>query len=231
MNQPAESYSHDYQTRQKSSYERKTAFVKDRLRNILEIKRISNGDCILDLGCSAGAVAIEASRLGAFSVGLDFSIDALKIANKLFSGHGKGTPRFVGADAARACFKEGIFDKIICADFVEHIDKPATEKVLAECLRLLKSGGKLILYTPCATHWIERLKKHDFILKGDKTHVDVKSPQYLKKALQRAGFKINRLYYRPPHFPVLKQLEFFLMKIPWLGIFFRRRICILAQKP
>ena len=86
-------------------------------------------------------------------------------------------------DGVSLPFENGHFDSILCTEVIEHVFDP--EKVLPELLRVLKSGGKLLLTVPFC--WNEHeipfdyaryssfgiihlLEKHGFaIIKADKS--------------------------------------------------------------
>ena len=62
--------------------------------------------------------------------------------------HGKRNTHLKAAswicdDVTNMAFKDDVFDKIICFSMFPHIQRP--EKALEECLRILKSGGNLLI--------------------------------------------------------------------------------------
>ncbi|HLK14358.1 MAG TPA: class I SAM-dependent methyltransferase [Fimbriimonadaceae bacterium] len=94
---------------------------------------------ILDLGCGTGAFDVELSRYGD-PVGADMSRLALDLA------HSRGSFDLVQADGSALPFKAGTFDASIGLDVFEHIENDAA--ALAECSRVLRPGGVLVLTVP-----------------------------------------------------------------------------------
>lgn len=90
---------------------------------------------VLDVGCGTSKI------LGALpqAVGLDINFKKLRYNLCL------GNP-LVNADIDALCFKDAIFDKVICSDVIEHLKKP--EPVFLEIKRVLKNDGTLIIATP-----------------------------------------------------------------------------------
>ena len=104
------------------------------------------------------------------------------------------------------------------------------QRTIKECHRLLKNGGSLIIYTPNKYHLFELLKKNNFLLKKNPTHINLLSKKDICKVLKKNEFKILEAYFRPSHLPVYGVLEEVLINIPIFGNLFRRRICIVAKK-
>lgn len=102
---------------------------------------------ILDIGCGRGELCYALAKMGADVVGIDYSQEAIDIAQNTFIGDEiKGTLAFVCEDAA-AYEPEGRFDIIIATDFLEHVETPVLEQILKKCSQHLASDGKLILHT------------------------------------------------------------------------------------
>lgn len=134
---------------------------------------------------------------------------------------------FVCSDVQDIQLQSGSYDVIICADFFEHQYPKIFERVLDECRRILKKGGKLVIWTPYKGHIIEILKNNNIVFKGDTSHVDYTSMSHLLKALSKRYFLIKKSYYTESHIPIICSLERLLLR--FLPIM-RRRIAILAEK-
>lgn len=102
-------------------------------------------DRILDVGCGRGELTYYIARQGAFSVGVDYSADSIRIANNTY-GEGDKHLQFVQADIVKA-ENLGQFDKIIMADVVEHIEQDFLEQIFMKLSDSLSEEGRLIVHT------------------------------------------------------------------------------------
>jgi predicted SAM-dependent methyltransferase len=116
-------------------------------------------------------------------------------------------------------------DVVLAADLTEHLDEDTLNRMLGESKRVLRGGGRLVLYTPEASHIFERLRDRG-VLKQDPSHIGVRTGPDLADAVRRAGFRIERLTYMPSHLPVWNLLERALAR--WIPLL-RRRQGIVAR--
>jgi cyclopropane fatty-acyl-phospholipid synthase-like methyltransferase len=198
-----------------------------RLKKILEIHSPLPTDTVVDLGSAWGELCFALAGKCGNMVGIDFSEKITRFCNGLLR---KGNYRHVSffcADAQYTAIKPGTVNVAIAADLFEHLYPDQFCRTLDECRRILKTGGKLIIWTPHRGHIIECLKNNDIILKHDPAHVDYKSMQFMKTGLQKRNFAILKSYFRESHIPVFNIIERLLL--PFLPLF-RRRIAILAEK-
>lgn len=100
---------------------------------------------VLDVACGTG---YGTAMLGA--VGVDVSLDALRYARR-------HPARYVAADAARLPFRCGDFDAVVSFETIEHVVDPV--RFVAECVRVLKPGGRLLVSTPNRELWSPRSPK------------------------------------------------------------------------
>ncbi len=211
-------------------YREKTGWERNRIKNVIELSRPKFGELVLDLGCGIGVFTIEAAKYGAFTIGLDYSLNAIKYGSSFAKELGMDNLTFVGADAQHIPLKNETFDLIICADLVEHLNNENLMEMLKESHRILKNGGRLAIYTPSPTHIFEIMMKHNFILKKDESHIGLRKIGEIKDFVEKAGFKIIKAYHRPTHIPIFSLIERIFMHIPLLGGLAKRRTCILAIK-
>ncbi len=107
------------------------------------VESLPEGSRVLDIGCGNGRNMILPRRLGHEVVGVDFSINLLRIAQEKLnmrelahSGH------IIGGDATFLPLKDDIFDAALYIATLHHI--PSEEdrlRSLRELERVLKSGG------------------------------------------------------------------------------------------
>ncbi|MFA5339949.1 MAG: glycosyltransferase [Candidatus Omnitrophota bacterium] len=124
---------------------------KKRLEIILQNLNASAGEKILDLGCGAGALVYHSALAGAAAWGVDYSNKSIEAAVLLSSRYNfKDKATFLVRDVTNGAlpFDDGFFDKVVAADFIEHITHFDKEKLIKEVRRVLKTGGTLIIYTP-----------------------------------------------------------------------------------
>lgn len=95
---------------------------------------------VLDLGTGPGWLARALTRPELAVVAVDASSEAVAVA------HREGTPLLVQASGDYLPFRGGSFDGIVTLEVLEHVEDP--KAVLAECRRLLHSGGRLVVTVP-----------------------------------------------------------------------------------
>ena len=222
-------YRQEYFLKEFSDNERKTRHFKDKLKNVMEmVLPIKKGEKILDIGTCSGTFAFECRNYKARVFATDISEIAINYCKEKARRKGFNDMVFAVCSAERQPFKSNFFDKIILADLIEHLPYNIFLKTLKECKRLLKKGGKLIIYTPNRKHIFEWLKKIG-VLKQDPTHINLMDKKNLEKELRRF-FSIEKSYYRPSHLPIFNKIERLLINFPLFQHYFGRRLCIIAIK-
>jgi tRNA (uracil-5-)-methyltransferase TRM9 len=108
---------------------------------------IPEGSRVLDIGCGNGRNMILPRRLGHEVLGVDFSINLLRIAQeKLNMRELAHSGYIIGGDATLLPLKDGIFDAALYIATLHHI--PSEEdrlKSLRELERVLKPGGTALI--------------------------------------------------------------------------------------
>lgn len=129
----------------------------------------------LDLGCAVGRSSFEMSRRCGEVVGIDFSQAFIRAAEVLGSGASLAYARReeasvvtdlvahlpAGIDGGRCRFQQGdamdlpadlgVFDRVHAANLLCRLPEPT--RLLDRLPSLVKSGGELVLATPCT--WLE----------------------------------------------------------------------------
>lgn len=110
------------------------------------------GKTVLDIGCGAGGKTVYYASKGVRKItGVEILGKYREEAEALAREYGvEDKFEFVCADASETPFDDGTFDTIIMNDAMEHVARP--EKVLEECYRILKKGGRLYLNFPPYNH-------------------------------------------------------------------------------
>jgi len=126
-------------------------YSKRRIKIVLQAIKPRIQEQILDIGCGVGTFAFHCAKQGARTFGIDYSPESIKTANKLCEQFGVSqNTSFLIANGMKLPFKDAYFDKIIAADFIEHITHNEKDMLLQEIYRALKPEGLIIIFTPNA---------------------------------------------------------------------------------
>ncbi len=226
QNQIRGHYDEDYYRPLLEGYLKKDRFTLYRQRMVFEIYSPGKGERVLDLGCGVGTFTLELASRGVDVVGLDYADESIRICRKL-AEELKLKAEFQLADVADTKLESDSFDAVIAADLTEHLYPEVFKMFVKEARRLLRTGGKLIVWTPNPGHVFEFLKMRNIIFKRDEGHVGYKTLDELTHDLVREGFKIERAYHRHSHLPVWNWFE---RMTQWFLPFMRRRNAVLAVK-
>lgn len=165
--------------------EDKHAWFAGRTRAILkyldaEVRVYQPGEVrkVLDIGSGAGNMAHHLAHYGQV-VGLDPNPRPLAVA----AGRGLDVVQSMGDQLP---FATGEFDLVALLDTVEHI--PDELGVFAECLRVLKPGGKLIVTVPA---FMSLWSYNDEINAHQRRYT---APELAQK-LEITGFRVKRISY------------------------------------
>jgi SAM-dependent methyltransferase len=114
--------------------------------NPFSLGNINSGDQVLDLGCGAGVDAIIAAMMAGPEgsvVGLDIVPEMLKTAGSNLRLTQLANVTFKNASGEKLPFLDDTIDVVISNGVINLI--PDKERVLKELIRVLKSGGRLMM--------------------------------------------------------------------------------------
>ena len=106
------------------------------------IPQASPGEVLVDLACGGGLMAPHVARLGYRHVGVDVGEASLRVA----AAHGV---RPVVGSVLAVPLADGCADVVVAGEILEHVEDDVA--VLAECARLLRPGGTLVIDALAAT--------------------------------------------------------------------------------
>ena len=149
------------------------------------------GELLLDLGAGGGRHAYGAFERGARVVALDRSEsdakDCAAFLTALVDEKQSGEAASMVGDALRLPFPDATFDRVICAEVLEHV--PDDRAAMAEIARVLRPGGTAAVTVP--RFWPElvcwALSDEYHLVEGG--HVRIYRLGELRRRLQAAGLR------------------------------------------
>src|ERR1035437_2511749 len=105
---------------------------------------------VLDIGCGRGEMVFFAALSGAEAIGIDYSKDAIELANLAKKKQSKtiqAKTKFLLMDAKKIAFADFYFDMVIMTDVVEHLYPKELDLTFKEIKRVLKNQGLVIIHT------------------------------------------------------------------------------------
>ncbi len=151
---------------------------------------VGPGDLLLDAGCGEGRHCFGALERGARVVGLDLDREALRRAAgalRYRASERRSLGGMLQGDAFRLPFADATFDRVICAEVMEHVhDYRAAVRELA---RVTRPGGRVAITIPTATSELLYLRLGDDYFESPGGHIRIFRPRELARALGAAGLR------------------------------------------
>jgi ubiquinone/menaquinone biosynthesis C-methylase UbiE len=200
-------------------YQPKEFWARNRIDNVLNLLNPHTGEFILDIGCGVGTFSYRVALARGRAVGIDYSLESLRIARELIGKFGVSkNVNFIVANATQLPFKARIFDKIVCADFIEHIGLSDKALLVDEMRRIIKENGLIIISTPnslrerlgCIKRWLLCFLQRKPIIET-RLHFGLTNRFGFEKLLSQNKFSFKRYYFdesRPllAKLPLLKEI-------------------------
>jgi SAM-dependent methyltransferase len=121
-----------------------------RMERAMDLAVLRPGERLLDIGCGRGELVLEVARRRAHGLGVDYAPVAAKLARSSIAGQasrGPGSASVGQMDATNLGLESRSFDAILMLDVVEHLYPAELERAVAEALRVLRPGGRLVIHT------------------------------------------------------------------------------------
>jgi SAM-dependent methyltransferase len=172
-------------------------------RRLGEVLLLGSDDEVLDVACGSGAFLAQEAQGARRVAGIDLSEIQVGLARrKLAERIAAGTAEVVWGDAGTLPWPDGSFTAVTCMAAFEVFPDPA--RVLAEMLRVLRPGGRVVLNLGervepgTSTHrvlgsmWVwSEADARALVEEAGFTHVSVQYVPWWGNAFERALSKVN----------------------------------------
>lgn len=151
------------------------------LLRAVAIAKLSPGARLLDVGCGTGRWVRRYQELGFSPVGVDVTIGMLRIARSL-----RTTCPLAAGLAYNLPFSSDVFDCVSDITVVQHIPYRLQPEALREMIRVLKPGGRMILFD---------------LIRGAGSHIFPRPPQDWIREVESCGATLIGCFGQEYFFP------------------------------
>lgn len=157
------------------------------------------GSRLLEVGCGAGNLLLQATVAGSYPVALDLSLQALTFVRSRLE-ESRTSPEAPSGYACTQAIGESLpfpadtFDCILLSEVIEHLEAP--EVSIREAARVLCPGGRLLITTPnYRSFWpmmewaVDRLNMAPKM--AGEQHISRFHPASLKQMLVQSGLRME----------------------------------------
>jgi ubiquinone/menaquinone biosynthesis C-methylase UbiE len=115
---------------------------------LLDRAQLRAGELLVDLGTGRGELIAAAAARGAQAIGVEYAEVAVALAQRTLHAHGDPPgARVIHADARAVPLPDGRADLVTLIDVIEHLTVPEQQVAVREAYRLLRPGGRILMYT------------------------------------------------------------------------------------
>lgn len=203
-----------------------------RIENIIRELDLDKSDRVCEFGCGTGDVIFAISNLVDYCLGIDFSADAIKMADDARKERQKSCVEFACGDITTICTMEKYhrkFTKVLMMDVTEHIDDGVFSEFLRAAKKILKKQGVIYIHTPNKDSILEIMKDNNFILKQLPGHIAVRNARQYQHILNKEGIQVTSVKYLPHYNKLVGLIDRLFMNLPGLGRYFRSRLLIKSE--
>jgi len=129
-----------------------------RLKQAFDVADIAPGMWVLDIGSGRGEIMRHCASLGARAYGIDYASAAVHMSSQLAATQNRELAQQLAvfqADAKYVPFVDGLFDRVLMFDIVEHLHPWELDQAIAQAKRVLRPGGRLVIHT-APNAWYDR---------------------------------------------------------------------------
>ena len=157
------------------------------------------GSRVLEVGCGAGNLLLQATVPGSYPVALDLSMQALTFVRSRLEEASLGTEAPSGFACTQAIgeslpLNTASFDCVLMSEVIEHLEQPQIS--ICEAARVLRPGGRLLITTPnYRSFWplmewtVDRLNMAPKM--AGEQHISRFHPSSLKRLLIESGLHLE----------------------------------------
>ena len=178
----------DFNAPQGRELQRRQNVARQRLARIASLlQKPAREIHVVDIGCSRGQFVAAAIAAGYRAEGVE---PAPRIAE---AARAAGVPVRTGLLEDQH-FADNSFDALTLFEVIEHLRTPLP--LLAECRRILKPGGILLVSTANAESWTAAAMGAHwdyFDMERDGGHISFYNPRSMAKVAANAGFEVARI--------------------------------------
>ncbi len=167
----------------------------------IKAENFNSSPLVLDIGCGAGFLSRELAKQNIKSIGCDFSLSTLKLANTQIS---EINITYQQADAYHLPYRDSSFDFVSAMDFLEHVEYPTL--IVAEAARLLKPRGLFFFHTFNRNFlaWLIIIKGLEWFVKNTPKHMHILplfiKPKEMKKYCLQNEMQVEEILGLRPDF-------------------------------
>ncbi len=120
----------------------------ERLLTVAALAGLKNHGRVLDIGCGRGELAYYFARHGFQVAALDYSADAIRLAEQTFAGEPdlRAQVELTQANICNLALSKD-YDIVIASDVIEHLTPPELEEVYEKVSRHLTPAGIFLVHT------------------------------------------------------------------------------------